>query len=55
MELMSLFYPNHPPATIAALLGDRIGVLRKTPKGRTSAALMACRSHQGRMDDAAGH
>lgn len=33
MELMRLFYPNHPPATISALLGDRIGVLRKTPKG----------------------
>jgi mRNA-degrading endonuclease HigB of HigAB toxin-antitoxin module len=32
MELMRLFYPNHPPATISALLGDRIGVLRKTPK-----------------------
>ena len=32
MELMRLFYPNHPPATISALLGDRIGVLRKTPR-----------------------
>ncbi|EUC14478.1 hypothetical protein [Paraburkholderia hospita] len=50
MELMRLFYPNHPPATISALLGDRIGVLRKTPKGRTSAAFMA-KDHMLRRHD----